>query len=75
MLKAILLNQRVIAGIGNIYADEICFKSGLHPESHIEKLKESDLKKIYRKQLIRSLFQDLCPRQSRDMKPFVCLVV
>jgi formamidopyrimidine-DNA glycosylase len=30
-LKAILLDQRVVAGVGNIYADESCFAARLHP--------------------------------------------
>jgi formamidopyrimidine-DNA glycosylase len=30
-LKAILLDQTVVAGVGNIYADEACFRAGLHP--------------------------------------------
>jgi formamidopyrimidine-DNA glycosylase len=30
-LKAVLLDQRVVAGIGNIYADESLFHAGLHP--------------------------------------------
>jgi formamidopyrimidine-DNA glycosylase len=30
-LKAILLDQRVLAGVGNIYADESCFEARLHP--------------------------------------------
>ena len=30
-LKAILLDQRVVAGVGNIYADESCFEAKLHP--------------------------------------------
>lgn len=30
-IKALLLDQTVIAGIGNIYADEACFRSGIHP--------------------------------------------
>src|SRR5439155_18638460 len=30
-LKAILLDQRVVAGVGNIYADEACFLAKLHP--------------------------------------------
>ncbi len=30
-LKSVLLDQRVIAGIGNIYADEICFAARLSP--------------------------------------------
>lgn len=32
-LKAFLLDQRYIAGIGNIYADEILFQARLHPET------------------------------------------
>ena len=30
-LKAILLDQTVVAGVGNIYADESAFEAGLHP--------------------------------------------
>lgn len=30
-LKAILLDQTVLAGVGNIYADEACFRARLHP--------------------------------------------
>ena len=32
-LKAFLLDQEKIAGIGNIYADEICFRIGITPDS------------------------------------------
>jgi len=31
-LKALLLDQTVVAGVGNIYADEALFRAGLHPE-------------------------------------------
>jgi formamidopyrimidine-DNA glycosylase len=31
-LKCLLVDQRVLAGIGNIYADEICFRAGLRPD-------------------------------------------
>jgi formamidopyrimidine-DNA glycosylase len=30
-LKAVLLDQRVVAGVGNIYADEALFQARLHP--------------------------------------------
>ncbi|QDU23216.1 bifunctional DNA-formamidopyrimidine glycosylase/DNA-(apurinic or apyrimidinic site) lyase [Urbifossiella limnaea] len=30
-LKAILIDQTVVAGVGNIYADEACCRAGLHP--------------------------------------------
>jgi len=32
-IKSLLLNQGIIAGIGNIYADEILFDSRIHPET------------------------------------------
>lgn len=32
-IKPLLLDQSVIAGIGNIYADEALFRSGIHPQS------------------------------------------
>jgi formamidopyrimidine-DNA glycosylase len=31
-LKAVLLDQRIVAGVGNIYADEILFQAKLHPK-------------------------------------------
>lgn len=42
-LKQFLLDQRNIAGIGNIYADEICFLMGLHPAVKINRLSKRDL--------------------------------
>ncbi len=30
-LKALLLDQKTVAGVGNIYADEACFRAKLHP--------------------------------------------
>jgi formamidopyrimidine-DNA glycosylase len=30
-IKALLLDQRKIAGVGNIYADEALFRAGVHP--------------------------------------------
>ncbi len=46
-LKAKLLDQSLITGIGNIYADEICFAIGKHPEFPLPKLKKSDFSKLY----------------------------
>jgi len=30
-IKSLLLNQKVIAGLGNIYVDEVLYRTGLHP--------------------------------------------
>lgn len=46
-IKSILLNQQLIAGIGNIYADEICFAAGIRPDSSVAKMSEADIKKVF----------------------------
>ncbi|MGI6684662.1 MAG: DNA-formamidopyrimidine glycosylase [Bacillota bacterium] len=41
-IKPLLLNQNFIAGIGNIYADEILFRSQIHPERTAESLSREE---------------------------------
>jgi formamidopyrimidine-DNA glycosylase len=45
-LKSLLLNQNFIAGIGNIYADEILFQAKLHPFTPASHLSDDDLKRL-----------------------------
>lgn len=45
-VKQFLLDQRYIAGIGNIYADEICFSIGIHPASKVSNLSKKDFENI-----------------------------
>jgi formamidopyrimidine-DNA glycosylase len=47
-VKSILLNQKVIAGIGNIYADEILFHARMHPATEIGRLGEKTVGKLFR---------------------------
>jgi formamidopyrimidine-DNA glycosylase len=47
-VKTILLNQRLIAGIGNIYADEILFRARIHPAAEASGLKEKTAAKLFR---------------------------
>lgn len=46
-IKAILLNQHIIAGIGNIYADEICFYAHVLPERSAASLTTVEIKKLW----------------------------
>ncbi|KPJ71679.1 hypothetical protein AMJ50_00895 [Parcubacteria bacterium DG_74_3] len=46
-IKQILMNQEVIAGIGNIYSDEILFRAKIHPLKNISELSEKELKRVY----------------------------
>lgn len=46
-VKSILLNQKFIAGIGNIYADEILFYARIHPSTEISRLGDKTLAKLF----------------------------
>lgn len=46
-VKPVLMDQSILAGIGNLYADEILFQAKVHPESSVNHLDEKELKKIY----------------------------
>jgi len=45
-VKVALLDQRVVAGIGNIYAAEILFRSGIDPRSRCRRLKRAQWEAI-----------------------------
>ena len=47
-LKAMLMDQSLLAGVGNIYADEILFQARLHPSARIERLNGQQLSRLYR---------------------------
>ena len=46
-LKALLLNQQFLRGIGNIYADEALFRAGIHPLARTARLRPERIKKLY----------------------------
>ena len=46
-IKTVLMDQSIIAGIGNIYSDEILWQAGVNPERKVSSLKEKELKLIF----------------------------
>jgi formamidopyrimidine-DNA glycosylase len=46
-LKPLLMHQQVIAGIGNIYANEILFRTRLHPNREVSRLREATIDMLY----------------------------
>jgi len=46
-IKKVLMDQSVVAGIGNIYSDEILYSARIHPLSLVEKLGDKDIHKLY----------------------------
>ncbi len=47
-IKGALMNQEILAGIGNVYADEILLRAGIHPKASVERLGERSLDSIHR---------------------------
>lgn len=46
-IKGVLMNQDMLAGVGNVYADEILFQSGVHPKAKTNALKEEILEGLF----------------------------
>ncbi|MEX2013928.1 MAG: DNA-formamidopyrimidine glycosylase [Parcubacteria group bacterium] len=47
-IKQVLMDQNIVAGIGNIYSDEILWRSGVHPLSTVGKIPEKNLRVMFR---------------------------
>ncbi|MEK7812123.1 MAG: bifunctional DNA-formamidopyrimidine glycosylase/DNA-(apurinic or apyrimidinic site) lyase, partial [Candidatus Desantisbacteria bacterium] len=46
-IKSLLLDQSFLSGIGNIYADEILHRAGIHPLQHTHTLSETQTTRLY----------------------------
>ena len=46
-IKPLLLSQQLIAGVGNLYADETLFRAGIHPRRGAHRLTDSDVKSLF----------------------------
>lgn len=46
-IKSALLNQKLLSGVGNIYADESLFRAGIRPRRRASSLTSEDLRRLY----------------------------
>lgn len=54
-IKAAILDQTVLAGVGNIYADESLYAAKIHPASRVRNVSDAKLRLLY--QAIRDVLQ------------------
>ena len=47
-IKAVLLDQGLIGGLGNIYVDESLFRAGIHPERRANTLTADEVRRLHR---------------------------
>lgn len=68
-IKTLLLNQNLISGIGNIYADEALFAAKIKPDREAGSLSEKEIKRLH--QAIRDVLQrsiENCGTTFRDFR-------
>lgn len=65
-VKSWLMDQHSLAGIGNIYSDEILFQAGLHPKESLQDLDEDKRKELYR--MMRSVLKKAIERKAEPEK-------
>lgn len=46
-IKAVLLNQSILSGVGNLYADEICYRTRTHPAARVNELTDQQLTALH----------------------------
>jgi len=47
-IKPVLMDQKVLAGVGNIYSQEAIHRAGIHPEKDTFRLTDDEIEAIYR---------------------------
>lgn len=68
-IKPLLMNQKFIAGIGNIYSDEILFASKVRPMRHIKTLTKREIQKI--SQNIKKILKAAIKQQGSSVKYYI----
>jgi formamidopyrimidine-DNA glycosylase len=68
-IKAALLNQHYVSGIGNIYADEILFASGIHPRTHANRLSKARVVRLY--EAMKSILQAAIQHRGSSISDYV----
>jgi formamidopyrimidine-DNA glycosylase len=63
-IKALLLSQDIIAGIGNLYADEALFRASIDPRRTVDRMSDADVKALYTN--IRGVLRQTIDFKSRD---------
>jgi formamidopyrimidine-DNA glycosylase len=68
-IKALLLNQRFLRGMGNIYADEALFRAGIHPLAIASRIKDVRALKLH--QAIREVLREAIDAGGSSISDYV----
>jgi len=65
-IKSLLMSQEIIAGVGNLYADETLFQASIHPRRNVDELSDSELRGVYT--AMRRILREAVARRDRDVE-------
>ncbi len=68
-VKVALLDQTVVAGLGNIYADEVLFQAGVHPERPLGSLTDEENQRLA--QAMREILQASIEQRGTTFRDYV----
>ena len=68
-IKAVLLNQSVVRGVGNIYADEALFRAGVHPKRIAASLRKDRVERVY--QAMREVLAEAIESRGSSVSNYV----
>jgi formamidopyrimidine-DNA glycosylase len=63
VVKALLMSQEIIAGMGNLYADETLYRAAIHPRRPVDQLSDPETKAIFT--CMRSILKEAIAFKSR----------
>lgn len=65
-IKSALMDQHILAGVGNIYSDEILFQSCIHPKIQANKLDNNQMKRIFK--VMQSVLKTSIDKRTKNEK-------
>jgi formamidopyrimidine-DNA glycosylase len=68
-IKPLLMNQEFLAGVGNIYAQEVLFRAGIHPERQAHNLKRDEVKSLFSE--IKKVLQEAIDYRGSSLSNYV----
>lgn len=63
-IKSLLMTQEIIAGLGNLYVDEMLYQTGVHPRRAAGRLKDSEVRALY--STMRRILREAIARRGSD---------
>jgi len=67
-IKKAIMDQRLLAGVGNIYANEALFKAGIDPSRRSDKIERADLERLYG--IVRNVLEDAIAAKGTTVRDY-----